>query len=235
MDTDHRLLHTGGFRGQSKPGARAIGVKFCGVKRAYLHQFIRIAAFRVIAIRHIAIQKLTTLIIAHIDHDPAIGVHNHFGILMLKAAQSRALFRLRARIIRINLGNIAVAVRFILLLRNVKAWINFPPSIATIFATDTIALLRRILRKTVWICCAKISVKVLFTSQIGAPRGAPIAAIIKSSQHGDTLRVGICFHQSMPASGAGNLHRLIRRESAIIARIFDNLPPAIDLFKLDRR
>ena len=235
MDTDHRLLHAGGFRGQGKPCARAISVKFCRIKRAYLHQFIRIAAFRVIAIRHIAIQKLTTLIIAHIDHDPAIRIHNHFGILMLKAAQRRTLFGLRARIIRINLGNITMAVRFILLLRNVKAWINFPPSIPTIFATDTIALLRRILRKTVWICGAKISVEILFTSQIGAPRGTPIATIIKSSQHGDTLRVGICFHQSMPASGAGNLHRLIRCESTIIARIFDNLPSAIDLFKLDCR
>ena len=94
MDTDHRLLHAGGFRGQSKPCTCAISVKFCRIKRAYLHQFIRIAAFGVITIRRIAIQKLTTLIIAHIDHDPAIRIHNHFGILMLKAAQSRAFLGL---------------------------------------------------------------------------------------------------------------------------------------------
>ena len=222
VDADHRGIHSGGVRGQGDPLAGGIGVEFGHIQLAIIQQARRIAALNIAARRDPFIQELTAFIIAHIHHHAPVARNRQGRVFMFEPAQSRVFDRDRCGIGRVNFDDIAKAVRLVRGLGDVKPGVEFLIGVAS-FGGNAVAV-EPSGQGGVGGGRAEIAVKVFLAGQIGAPRGAPRAAIVQRAQYGSAGRVGGGLQQRMPGSGARQNHGRVIGDPAVELRIEDRRP-----------
>ena len=111
---------------EREPFARAVGVEPRGVEDAVVEQIAVRRAIRGIprAGGHELVDVLEALVVAHVERDPAVRPDRRVRALVLHAPQRGALYRLRLRLVRIDLHHPAEAVRLVRVLRGVEALIG---------------------------------------------------------------------------------------------------------------
>ena len=184
------------------------------------------------AVAHEAIEELAPLVVAEIDHHPAVGGERHLRVLVLEAAERGALLRRGRGIQGIDLHHVAGAVGLVGILRDVEALIRHCPAISAIFRLDAVALEACGQRK-VGIARREVAVEVLLASEIGAPGRAPVAAVVPGAVRDGAGGIGGSLQHVVAARRAGDLHRRVRGDAAVVGRILDDPPGAALLRDLE--
>ena len=226
MDGDlGRRGHAGRLGRQREPLAAAVLGKARHRKRARLQQVGTVAALDIAAFRDEAVDELAALIVAHVNDDMPVRGNDDLGVLMLEAAERGALFRRRVRVERVDLDDIARAVRLVRVLRDVEALVRHGPGVAPVLQADAVAL-HRVRHGKVGVGGGEIAVEVLLTGEIGAPGRPAVAAIVPGAERRGPGGVGRRLQQVEAAHGAGDLHRRVRGDAPIEGRIEHRAPGA---------
>ena len=176
-----RRRHAGRLGRQRQPLAAAVLVEARDRERPRLQQVGIVAAFDIAAVRDEAVEELAALVIAHIDRDMPVFGDDDLGVLMLEAAERGALLRHGVRVERVDLDDIAGAVRLVRMLRDVEALIGHGPGVAPVLQADAVAL-HGIGHGIVGVRGGEIAVEVLLAGEIGAPGRPAIAAIVPGAE-----------------------------------------------------
>ena len=108
-DGDLRRVHAGGIRRQRDPPTRHVVVEPRHRKLSLGQQGRGIPAGHVDVARHPAVHELAALVIAQIDDDATVRRDRRGRVLVLEAAERRALDRRGRRIGRVDLDDVAEA------------------------------------------------------------------------------------------------------------------------------
>ncbi|MNP34946.1 hypothetical protein D3C76_1282560 [compost metagenome] len=152
------------------------------------------------------VDELTALIVAHVDHRPAIAGFAKGRVFVLEAAQGRALDRGRVRVERIDLHHPAMTVQFIGILRQVEARVVRVPADFLAGDRGAVAFLPGI-KHMGRIAAAEAVGEVLFAGQVGAPRRLAVGAILECAEDCLALRIGTGFQQCVTGGRAAQLDR----------------------------
>ncbi len=224
--------HAGGLRRERDPLACAIVREPGDGERAALQQVAIVAALGIDAVAHELVKELAPLVVAQIDHDPAVGGERHLRVLVLEAAESGALLGHGRGIQRIDLHHVARAVGLVGMLGNIEPLVRHRPAVAAVLRLDAVTLVACGQRE-VGIARREVAVEILLAGQIGAPGRAPVAAVVPGAERGRAGGVGGGLHEVVPARGPGDLHRRVGGDTAVVRRILDDPPGAVLLRDLD--
>ncbi|MNM62424.1 hypothetical protein D3C81_737540 [compost metagenome] len=152
------------------------------------------------------VDELTALIVAHVDHRPAIAGFAKGRVFVLETAQGRALDRGRVRIERIDLHHPAMTVQFVGVLRQVEARVVRVPADFLAVDRGSVAFLPGI-KHMGRIAAAEAVGEVLFAGQVGAPRRLAVGAVLERAEHLATAVVGRGLHPGIARRRAADTDR----------------------------
>ena len=218
--------HAGGLGSQLQPLATPAVGEPGHVELARFQQIGVVPALDVAAVAHELVKELATLVVAHVDHHLPVGRQDDLGVFVLEAAEGGTLLRRRPGVQRIDFDDVPRAVRLVGVPGDVEAFVGGGPGIAPVLGLHAVPpelgadLQVRIARR-------EVAVKVLLAGEIGAPRGAAVAAIVPGAEAAGSRGIGGCLEQIMAPSRPGDFHRAVRRDPAVVRRVLDDGPLAV--------
>ena len=75
--------------------------------------------------------------------------------------------------------------------------------------------------------------EVLLAREVGAPRRAPVPAVVPGAEAQDSLRIGGGLEEIMASCRPGDLHRSVRGDAPVVGGVHDDRPLAVVLGDLD--
>ena len=226
--------HSGGLGCELHPfAALAIG-EFGGEQPAGFQEVPVVAALDIAFVADEAVYELAPLVVAHIDHDPPVGGEHDLRVLVLEAAERGPLLRRRRRIERVDLDDIARAVGLVGMPGDIEPLVRTRPRIAPVLQPDTVALEGRTGLEC-GVARREIEVEILLAGEMGAPRRAPVAAIVPGAEAAHARGIGGGPEQSVAARGTGYLHRRVGGDPPVVGRVPDDRPATAPLRDLDDR
>ena len=220
---------------QRQPGELVL-VELGDVERAVVEQrAVGSAGARVEgAARNVFVEIVEALVVAAVQHQPAVLVDQAGRTLMLEATERRVLLGHDRRIVGVVLDDPAKAVRLVRLLGEVEALDRPVPGILRL-ARDPVALVVGRLRRTIGQCAAEILVEVLLRHQHRAPGGLASGAVVEGAQHPGAGRIGIGLEAVVAGRRADDLDLGRERDPARVLAARDHGPGVALFLDLDRR
>ena len=235
MNTDFRHRgHAGGRGRQRNPLPPAAVGELRREQRSRLQEIGVVATLDVASLAHELVDELAALVVPHIDDHPPAGGEDDLRVLVLEAAEGGALSGRRDRVERVDLDDVAGAVRLIGMPGDIEALVRRRPGVAPVLAADAVSL-ELGSDFDPGVARGEVAVKILLAREIGAPGGAAAAAVVPGTEAPDADGVGGRPEQVVPARGACNLHGSVGGDSPVVGRILDDAPRAVLLRDLHDR
>ncbi|CRM84567.1 hypothetical protein [Pseudomonas sp. 22 E 5] len=206
-------------------GIAVAGIENRHVQGAVVEQVL--VGFGVVMVDRVAadelVNKLATLVIAHVHHGAAITGFCQCGVFMFEAAQGGAFYRRGLRVERVDFHHPAVAIEFVGVLGHVEARVVQVPVDLAAGGHHAVALLPGV-EVLLRVAAAEAVGEVLFAGQVSAPRGLAVGAVLEGAEGFFAGVVGAGFQPGMAGSGAAQADRRIAVDAAVVARVLHELP-----------
>ena len=157
-------------------------VELGGVERSGDEELFRFATGGITVVANILVEKLAALIVPHVDDDASVVSEKNLRTLMFETAERRTLFGRRTRIERIDFHDIAVPIRLVGMFRDIEAFVGCRPPEPSVRMLYAISLEDGV-ELFVGVAGGMVTVEVLLTGQLRAPRGAPATTIVEGAEN----------------------------------------------------
>ena len=218
-----------GAEGERQPGKRAVAVELRHIERAVVEQVeVGGAVGRVVgAGGDELVDVIEALVVAEVEHHPAVGGEHVVGGLVLEAAEGGALLRGRGRVGGIDLDDPAEAVGLVRLLGEVEALVEGAPAVGALGQAE--AFIVGGLRVAFGQFADEVAVEILLGHHPGAPGGDAAGAVVDGAEDRGAGRVGGGLQPRVAGGGAGQRHRGGGGDAAVLRAVADHLPAPFTL------
>src|SRR5688572_1549012 len=158
-------------------------------------------------VRNVAIDVFELFVVAAVHHDAAIEGFLHPCTLVLEATEGGALHGRGGGIEGANLRDPTEPIRFVGLGVDGESAVGRVPEVAKTSRADAIATLEFRWGGDL----AEVTVEVLFTRQIGVPRGVAHRAVVERSENMASSRIGAGHQPRVAGRGSTDADRGLTR------------------------
>ncbi len=141
-------------------------------------------------VRDITVDVFIALVVAHVNHHPAVVCLLHPGALVLEAPERGALNRRRFRIERVDLHHPAKPVRLVGFEIGVESGMGGVPAQARTGGRDAVSQFQR---RSVGKSLLEESVEIFLAAEKSSPGGKPHGAVVQRTEYDAAGRIRARF------------------------------------------